>query len=243
MSVLTPPRHPLVDAALAQARTWCAGRVIDNAPALAHAVKVTTTLSRHVPDLDPQLAAAALLHDAPEFAPAGLDLDHALTTRFGPTVTRVVRALEAEHRALDQHDPPPADTDRDVLLVATADKIIALTSLLRRAYASGDPEGFWISRPALLRLRGYFHDTHQHTVGRVPSGMSDHLGRVLKRLDRATHHLAAQTVAQPGDSTWTCDDLAASSPNSGPDQKPNDGDACPNKHWPAATGSSSTVAR
>lgn len=241
MSVLTLPRHPLVDAALAQARTWCAGRVIDDAPALAHAVKVTTTLSRHVPGLDPQLAAAALLHDAPEFAPAGLDLDEDLSARFGPTVTRVVRALEAEHRALDQHDPPLADTDADVLVVATADKIVALASLLRRAYVSGDPDGFWTARPALLRLRGYLHDTHHHTVGRVPPSMSDHLGRVLKRLDRATRHRAAQTIAQPGDSTWTCDALAASSPNSDPDQKPNNGDPGPNKRWPAAAGSSSTA--
>jgi hypothetical protein len=242
MSVLTPPRHPLVDAALSQARTWCAGRVIDDAPALAHAVKVTTTLSRHVPDLDPVLAAAALLHDAPEFAPTGLDLDEDLTTRFGPTVTRVARALEAEHRALDEHDPPPAGTDRDVLVVATADKIVALTSLLRRANASSDPDGFWTARQALLRLRGYFQDTHHHTAGRVPPSMSDHLGRVLKRLDRATRHLEAQAIAQPGDPTWTCDAPATSSANPDPDQKPPGGICAPDKHWPA-TMTSSTISR
>lgn len=101
MSVLTKPRHPTVDTALALARTWCAGHVIDDAPALGHAIRVALTLDRHVPDAHPELVAAVLLHDSPEFAPAGLTLDELLTARLGPAVTRVVRALEAEHIGLD----------------------------------------------------------------------------------------------------------------------------------------------
>jgi hypothetical protein len=46
-------RHPTIHAALALARRWCVGRIIDDAPALAHAVKVAATLHRHVPDPDP----------------------------------------------------------------------------------------------------------------------------------------------------------------------------------------------
>src|SRR5439155_6035398 len=101
MNALGKPRHPLVDTALGLARTWCAGHVIDEAPAFAHAVRVAVTLDRHLPAAPPGLLAAALLHDAPDYAPADIDLDALLTVRFGPDVVRVVRALEREHRGLD----------------------------------------------------------------------------------------------------------------------------------------------
>jgi hypothetical protein len=48
MSVLSPPRHPLVDDALELARVWCDGHIIDGSPALGHAVKVARTLDRHL---------------------------------------------------------------------------------------------------------------------------------------------------------------------------------------------------
>ena len=83
MTVLTPPRHPLIDNALADARRWCAGQVIDDRPALAHAARVAVTLGEHVTDPAPELIAAALLHDSPEFAPAGIDLDAVLGHRYG----------------------------------------------------------------------------------------------------------------------------------------------------------------
>ena len=98
MSVLARPHHPIVADALTLSRQWRSGHVIDDAPALAHAVRVAVVLGRHIPDPAPELVAAVLLHDSPEFAPADIDVD-ALTTRLGPAVTTVVRELKAMRRA------------------------------------------------------------------------------------------------------------------------------------------------
>lgn len=184
MRLLAPPRPPLVAAAIRQAHDWCAGHVIDGAPAFAHAARVAASLDRHVPDLDPQWLAAALLHDAPEFAPASVDLDATLAT-FGGQVPRIVRALEAEHSALDEPDPPVDVTDPAVLHVSTADKIVAIGSLLRRAAASGDEPGFWASRPLLRGLTGWFRRYQQAGAGRVPTSMTSRLGDLLDQLDRS----------------------------------------------------------
>jgi hypothetical protein len=186
MTVLTPPRHQMIDRAMADARAWCAGRIIDDRPALAHAVRVAVTLGRHVPDVVPELVAAALLHDSPEFAPAGIDLDAVLTARYGPEVTRVVRALEVEHAALDSPDPPITVDDHPVLLISTADKIVALKSLLRRAALSGDVDAFFGARAGLLRLLPYFRRCHHAGAEHVPRTMTDQFGIVLSRLDQAT---------------------------------------------------------
>jgi len=186
MTALSTPRHPLVEAALADTRAWCAGRVIDDRPSLVHAVRVAATLDQHVPSAAPDLIAAALLHDAPEFAPPGTALDAVLTARYGPDVPRIVHALHVEHVALDQPDPPIRVDDHAVLVTSTADKIVALTSLLRRARASGNPDGFFTVRPALLRLLPHFHAYHSAGSGRVPVSMSTHLDAVLTTLYRAT---------------------------------------------------------
>jgi len=137
VTVLTPPRHPLIDNAFADACRWCAGQVIDDQPALAHAARVAVTLGEHVTDPAPELIAAALLHDSPDFAPAGIDLDVVLGHRYGIQVVRIVRALQAEHHALDTDTPIIVADDLPVLLASTADKIVALTSLSRRAHKSG----------------------------------------------------------------------------------------------------------
>ncbi|MFI6761140.1 metal-dependent phosphohydrolase [Micromonospora sp. NPDC050417] len=186
MTVPSPPRHPTIDRAMADARTWCAGRIIDDRPAIAHAVRVAVTLGRHVPDVAPDMVAAALLHDSPEFAPAGINLDAVLTSRYGPEVTRVIRALEVEHAALDSPDPPVTVDDHPVLLISTADKIVALTSLLRRAVLSGNIDAFFGARPGLLRLLPYFRRCHRASAEHVPPTMTNQLGIVLDHLDQAT---------------------------------------------------------
>ncbi|QOC89666.1 HD domain-containing protein [Micromonospora craniellae] len=186
MTVLTAPRHPLIRQALADARTWCTGQTIDERPALVHAVRVAVTLTRHLPGVSPELVAATLLHDAPEFAPRELDLDAVLTARYGREVSRVIHALQVEHHALDQHNPPIITHDRPVLLTSTADKIVALASLVRRARASGAPDAFFAARPSLLRLLPHFHEFHQAAAGLLPAGMADELGHVLHLLDQAT---------------------------------------------------------
>jgi hypothetical protein len=186
MTVLSPPRHPLIDKALHHAREWCTGRVIDDRPAIQHAARVAVTLSRHVPTVDPELVAAVLLHDSPELAPPDVDLDTLLTTAYGPEVRRVVRALEAEHAALDHPDPPIRIDDQPVLLASTADQIVAFASLAQRAKHSGDVASFFATRPALLGLLPHFRAYQRAGVGLVPVTMSDQLGIVLDLLERLT---------------------------------------------------------
>src|SRR4051794_34723902 len=101
MTVLSYLDDPVVSQALTLARDWCAGHTIDGAPALGHAMKVALVLATHVPDVPSRVVAAALLHDAPEYAPHDIDLDAELTARCGPGVAAIVRGLEREHHALD----------------------------------------------------------------------------------------------------------------------------------------------
>ncbi|MEJ3750593.1 metal-dependent phosphohydrolase [Actinomycetes bacterium KLBMP 9797] len=186
MTVLSPPRHPLIDKALRHAQEWCLGRVVDDRPAIQHAARVAVTLSRHVPTVGPELVAAVLLHDSPEFAPADVDLDALVTTEYGPEVRRIVRSMEAEHAALDEPDPTIRTGDRPLLLACTADQIVAFKSLAQRARRSGDVNSFFAARPALLRLLPHFRAYQLAGVGLVPFTMSDHLDIVLTVLERMT---------------------------------------------------------
>ena len=185
MNALSAPRHRLIELALADARTWCQGHTIDDRPALVHAVRVAAKLDAHVP-ASPELICAALLHDSPLFAPPDLDLDDYLTSRYGPEVTRVIRALEAQHNALDSGNPPILVDDLPVLQASTADKIVAFRSLLHRARLSGDVAGFFGVRVPLRRLLPYFRAYQQAGAAHVPAAMSAELGAVLERVESAT---------------------------------------------------------
>ncbi|WP_306827416.1 hypothetical protein [Catenuloplanes nepalensis] len=77
----------LIEHALTDARRWRQGHIIDDRPAHAHATQVATTLITHQPDTRPHLI-AALLHDSPDFVPAGSNLDSYLTNRYSPETTR-----------------------------------------------------------------------------------------------------------------------------------------------------------
>lgn len=190
MSLPTLPRHPLVALALRDARRWCKDQIIDERPAIAHAVRVADIVARHVPQPEPVLLAAALLHDSPEFAPPELDLDAYLTAAYDAEVTRIVRALQAEHLALDTDHPLIPTDDPPVLVASTADKIVALTSLLRRARNSGDVSGFFAARPALRALLPHFDEFGHQGAGQVPLSMTAAFTAALRRLE-----LAAETPA------------------------------------------------
>ena len=186
MTVLAPPRHPLVDAALTDAKLWCAGRVIDDRPALAHAARVAVTIGRHQPHAAPDIIAAALVHDAPEFA-SPADLDSYLPARFGHEVHRLVSAMQAEHDALDRGQPViPDPADQALMLLSTSDKVVALTSLLRRARLSGSVTGFFAARQPLLALLDHFRACQLVALDAVPDSLSAALARILDALDVAT---------------------------------------------------------
>lgn len=191
MTVLSPPRAATVDRALRDAQRWCTGHTIDDRPALAHAVRVAVTIGEHVLHPDPDLIAAALLHDIPDFAPRTPDIYQVLAVAYGPQVPRIIAALHAEHQALDMPDPPIRVDDLPVLLASTADKIVALTSLLRRAHTSGDVTDFLRKRPALLTLLPHFRAFRQAAHPRVPAGMSARLDTALALLERAATGIQA----------------------------------------------------
>lgn len=189
MTVLSHPRPRLVDQALRDAQGWCAGHTIDDRPALAHACRVAVTIGEHVPNPAPDLIAAALLHDVPDFVPSHNKLYRTLTEAYGPEVPRIIAALQAEHQALDQPDPPVVVEDLAVVLASTADKIVALASLLRRARASGDVTAFFARRPRLVALVPHFREYSRASQAHIPVGMSAALDGVLHLLDQATSDL------------------------------------------------------
>jgi HD domain len=194
--------HPTIDVALILARKWCAGHVVGEAPALAHAVKVAATLRRHVPDADPQLVAAVLLHDSPEFAPPGVDLD-AVLAELGPQVPRIVRALHAEHAGLDPAGGVPFDpADRWVWCASAADKIVALLSMLRRAAKSGDAAAFWARRSAFIDALPYFWAFYEAARLRLPQGMAAELGQLIAVAWQAPPGLVVKVGHGPGVRVW-----------------------------------------
>ena len=165
MTVLSSPRRPLVDDALELARLWCTGHVIDGSPALAHAVKVALTLDRHLIHPEPELIAAALLHDAPFFAPTDMDLDSTLSNRLGPAVTLTIRALEREHDALDGRAAATStQADPWTLYAIAADKVVALSAILHRASRADDPVAYWGRRGAFITRVPYFRAFADHAA-------------------------------------------------------------------------------
>ena len=197
MTVLSRPRHPIVADALELARDWCAGYVIDTAPALGHAVKVALALGRHVPNAAPELVAAALLHDSPEYAPKDIDLDATLTARFGAPVAHIVRGLEREHVALDQRPVPDVTTeDQWTLYASAADKIVSLWSIMHRAARAPDPAAYWRARRAFVARVPYFAAFHTSAAPHLPPGMAGELARIVVRAEHATARFRAAEDGQ-----------------------------------------------
>ncbi|WP_018254676.1 HD domain-containing protein [Salinispora mooreana] len=187
MTILALPRAPIIEDALAVAKQWCAGRTIDDRPALTHAARVAVTVGAHRPDVDVDVVAAALLHDAPEFAPVSLKLDHFLEYRFSPEVRRLIRGMQSEHDAMDHGTPFIPDlADSHLMLLSTADKVVALRSLLRRADLFGDVTAFFVRRRPLLDLLAFFHTYQRTSIGAVPTTLSLALDAALADLAQAT---------------------------------------------------------
>jgi hypothetical protein len=195
MTVLSPPRHPTIEAALALASEWCEGHIIDGAPALAHATKVTVKFAQYVPDADPQWLAAALLHDSPFFAPDGIDLDVTLTRRLGGEVARVVRGVQRAHEAINMKLTSQILTDdRPVLLASTSDKIVSLSSILGRALAAEDRRAFWSTRGAFLDLVPYFSAFQAAAAPSLPDRMAAELGKLVSIAEGALTEVRGGTA-------------------------------------------------
>ncbi|MEP7358450.1 MAG: HD domain-containing protein [Anaerolineales bacterium] len=134
---------PLVDAALifaARAHRHQVRKGTDT-PYIVHPVGVMLLLE-HAGETDPELLAAALLHDTLE--DAGVTLDE-LAQRFGPRVAEIVLGCtEPDHGSASwevrkQHTVASLrDAPRDVQLVAAADKLHNLTSMTLEHVHQGD---------------------------------------------------------------------------------------------------------
>ena len=180
-----PLRHPLVQAAMDDARRWCAGHLIEQRPAFRHAAAVANEVLSHATDASPELIAAAFLHDSPEFAPDDIDLNTYLADTYGERTAWLVSHLHAEHVALDGPDPAIDVRDPDLLLLSTADKVVAFRGNLRRAEASGDIPAYFAAKTGMLRLLPYFRAFQQAGVERVPAALSADLAHSLDQVDAA----------------------------------------------------------
>lgn len=187
---LSQPRHPMVDAALDVAQVWCRGHIIDQSPAIQHALRVATVLGQHVPHAPPQWLAAALVHDGPFLAPAGTDVDQVLTHRLDAEVARIVREMHDQHTAMDTvpGGPPVPVGDAPVLHATTADKIVALSSMMGRAAAAADRAAFWQQRAAFRSLLPYFCRFAEQITGHVPDTMRLALASIIDRIQQAVRH-------------------------------------------------------
>lgn len=202
-SVLAPPRPPVVAEALAIARRWCAGHVIDGAPALAHAVRVAALLGRHLPDAPPALVAAVLLHDVPDYT-GPEEFGAEVGDRCGTETLIGLWLIHGEHIAMEQYRHDPDGTTRrlaqlrpDIAAVLAADKVISLSYVLAGARRSPDIRAYWSTRRAFLLLVPYFRAFLAATASKLPEGLADELGGLVREARRAVVLAAQVPVHRP----------------------------------------------
>ncbi|MER6816435.1 hypothetical protein ABT299_44840 [Spirillospora sp. NPDC000708] len=179
--------HPIVSTARRLARQWCEGHQIDGAPAMAHGVKVAVCVGRHVPYANPELIAAAIIHDAPEFAPAAgvTDVYDVLTAELSAEVARIVQALAVEHQALDGGEAEPPIADLRTLLVSTADKAVSMASILNRGETAEDQVAYWQDRSKFLAAVPYIRNYYSRAAGVIPRPLADALRVMVIRAELA----------------------------------------------------------
>ncbi len=107
--------------------------------------------------------------------------------------------LHREHLALDRHERPDIDTtDIEVPYAGTADKIVALASLLGRSAAAPDPDRFWAARQAFTRRLDHLPRLPPGRRTQLPPAMAGELRRVLALTETAaTGRPAPTTVTGP----------------------------------------------
>lgn len=176
MSDVTPPsaNHVLVDAALRFAARAHADQMRKgtDVPYIVHPVGVMLALLE-AGETDPELLAAALLHDTVEDTGTPLE---ALRAQFGPRVAAIVQGCSEpdkrdtwEHRK--QHTVEFLKTaPRDVQLVSAADKLHNLRSMIAdemvlgealwARFKRGRAEVAWYYRAVAASLRAGPLDSH-----------------------------------------------------------------------------------
>ncbi|MEV6971126.1 HD domain-containing protein [Hamadaea sp. NPDC051192] len=202
MSHLRRPRHPVVERALRLSRHYCAGNIIDDAPAFAHACKVAVMLARYVPDATPEMIAAALLHDAPEFVSPSVNLDNVLKHAIGDGVAPLVNAIHTEHAAM-MSGAAPRVPGQPVTQIMAADKVVAFSALVRRAGRAPDECEFWAKRTALQSLFPWFEQWCEMAAPQLPESLHTAVSLALARLETAAVARPQPASPTPGGSNVT----------------------------------------
>lgn len=192
MAQLSATDSALIMAARKLAQTACRGHIIDEAPAMRHAIRVSYTLASGVPDVPAWLVGAALLHDFPEFAPDDTDVNRILTEHVGSEGRAIILATHDLHTDLSRGATPTLDTSWTAFLhLFAADQIVAFDSLLTRAHFSGDPYAFIGKRQALINLLPWFRETQQRIAPHLPENLA---ARHNRKLLDIVHHTAGATA-------------------------------------------------
>ncbi|MBB5868672.1 hypothetical protein F4553_002051 [Allocatelliglobosispora scoriae] len=184
VTVLNKPRHPIVERALRLSRLYYEGHVINEAPALNHAMRVAITLVEHEPDASPVMIASALLQDMPIYAPATVDVDIVLRDSVAEGVGPIVRGLAIEQDAM-MSGKAARLASRSVMLIMAADRIVALRTLLERARSAPDQREFWIQRQRLRGMFEHFRAWYALAEPVLPVSMAIELSGVLRDLEMA----------------------------------------------------------
>lgn len=165
-----------------------------------HAVRVALTLGRHLPAATPDLVAAVLLHDTPDYADLDLVSDR-VAARCGIDTLCSLWLIHSEHSTMDLYRHDPAAVARrlarlrpDIAAALAADKAVSIGYVLARARRAPDIRAYWAQRRSFLRSVPYFQAFLTATAPTLPEGLADELGGLVREARRALV-LAAEVPA------------------------------------------------
>ncbi|WP_241840329.1 hypothetical protein [Frankia sp. CcI49] len=177
--------------------------MIDGAPALAHAVQVALTLGQHVPDAAPELIAAVLLHDVPDYIdPEKVGTE--IVDRCGSETLVALWLIHGEHMAMQLHRENADEAARrlaqlrpDIAAALAADKVVSISYVLRGASQAANLRAYWADRRAFLLSVPYFRAFLAATAERLPEGLADELGGLVREARRAVVLAAREPAHRP----------------------------------------------
>jgi hypothetical protein len=103
-----------------------------------------------------------------------------LTNRLNAEVTRIVRAIEAEHRARDDDPIPQVSTaDPDALVASAADKVVSIAAILKRGAVARMPATFWVTRQPFIERVPYFEAFADQAEPFLPDSLATELTQIV----------------------------------------------------------------